>query len=49
MVLHVAVGLGVPSTIAAETGVVAVHQDLGRDVDIGPCSFTGDLDAIGEG
>ena len=38
-----------PSTIAAKACVVAVHQDLRRDVDIGPCSLTSDFDTIREG
>jgi len=45
---HPLEGGEVVSTVASIHVGLARDQNLGRDVDIGPRSFTGDLDAVGE-
>jgi hypothetical protein len=37
------------TTVAAKRVVLAGNQNLGSDVDIGPCSISGDLDSVTEG
>jgi len=46
--VHPSVGSGVGASVASESGVVARQENLRSDVDVGPGSLSGDLDAIGE-
>ena len=48
MVVHPSVSSGVGTSVASESGVVAREEHLRSDVDVGPGSLSGDLDAIGE-
>ena len=43
---HPLEGIQMPSTVAAIVRHLTGDEDLGRDVDVGPSGFAGDLDSI---